>query len=991
MLIVVSVLTVVAIMGVSFVFSMHLETQAARQFLEATKARYVAEAGVAVARAALEEDKLGSRTDDLSESWATHWRGSDVDVDGDETADGAWHLLYDDQQQLSGRYGVLVRDEAGKVNLNTALADPDSLGVDAPNLTTLFEQLGINGAAGVATAIEQYRYGPDGRPGVALVDDDRDGAVDEADEYQVRALRGDDRRFENLEEIVQVATIDAPTLKRLSDVATVYSWDSNLTLLGTPRLNLNTASADELLSVLLATGAENPWQMAATMADYIDPDLSISKLSKRAARYDLTDQGPLGDWTWHVGTPGYYATEVAGGEPLTWSVTVPGGTFYVLMHGVPGTPVGDVEFAGQSKPSMASGETFGTLELSGTVSLHVTCPTGGSACAIGGVELVPTDPTTPGFSTTVVRGVEAIRFHELMIDPKITLGVGEATFDPQISGWTCPSGSGSCSNSGSGQARWSWTNASLKPGQYYVKVYGTQAGQTVGEVRIGTTSQLLTHGDRYPATVTVGSDKKITLTIGKTASEGTYYFKEVVLTLEPDAEYAEFINLSDEPITMSGWVIEGEAARGRQARVPEGSIIPAHGLLVAAVDADDTQAGLAGNGIDVRTAWEIPEEATVVQLTFPDGDMSPDTDWLSTTLPPGAKATLTLRNGEYVVDEVEYRLPLPTVAPFQSIEKGDPTVIEDADNDGIDDGWYPSLKLYTPGALNDNEALRELKGLQEVVHDPTKEITIVNRPLHSVGELAGLPSGIAWSVVSTSDLAKLADRLTVEGLRLETEGHLLSGSGWQEMSDGFQTSNTGAVVILQWLSVPKGNYRLSLYGWPGEQMSVRWQLEDGAMGEWTPALTTDPQGRLTVGQVAAGGVTALPNTFTLEVRCDSTGGVCHAMHIMLDPNLILSGMINVNTASLEVLRALPGMTDAMAQRIISGRPYGDQDRKARGIGDLLIGSTLGETEEDKLANFRRLAHLITVRSNMFQILSVGEAMDRQTAVASKRIQAVVER
>lgn len=980
-------------MGVSFVFSMHLETQASRQFSASTQARYAAEAGVSHAWALLDEDRLGSRVDDLIESWVTQMAGSETDVDDSGAANARWWLLMNNASQRVGRYAVLIKDETSKVNLNTALADPQAAGVDAVNLTTLLTQLGVPQAANAAQAIERYRYGPNERPGVALVDDDRDGVVDEPDEYQPLALRGDDRRFESLEELLSLGVLEGDWLKRLAAVATVYSWDPNLTLAGQPRVNLNTATAEELLNVLLETGVENPWQLAANMADYADSDLAFSKLSKVAASYDITSHGDLGDWHWQDAPQGHYETTVASGQSLSWQVAVPTGTFRVLVHGITGLKVGDVDIEGQSRHSMNAGESFGVLALGGTVTVRVTHrEAAGTTCAFRGLELVPTE-TGSGLPAVVVRGIEAVRFNEVMVNPVITLPVTEAVFDPQTSGWACPVNASSCSNSGTGQARWSWTSPFVQPGHYYVRVFGAQAGQTVGEVHVDGQSALLVQGQRHPSTMTVGSDRKISLTIGKTPADGTYYFQEVELSVKPDAEYVELINLSGQDIDVSGWTIEGEATRGRQARMPAGSVIKAHGLLVAAVDADDRQAGLSNNDIDVRTAWEVPADIEVVQLEFPGGELNPDADWLSVTLPANTNAQLMLRaSDDAVVDEVEYRLPLVTTAPFQSLEKGDPSVVVDADKDGLDDGWYPALELYTPGTPNDNEGLRELQGLQQIVHDPSKELTVLNRPLRSIGELAGLPSGQAWHVVSTDDLAKVVDQLTVEGLRLETEGRLIDGqTEWHETAEGYETSREGAIGTWQWRDVPDGQYRLSLYGWSGEQLSVRWQAADGTYNEWIPTRSTDEQGRILVGQITVGLGASESNTCTLQVRCDSPGGVCHVNHIWLDPQLTRVGPININTAPREVLLTLPGMTDLLAQRLIAGRPYGDQEHKTRGIGDLLLGSVLGEAESDRLERFRQLGHLITVRSEVFQIMSVGEALEREKPVASKRVQTILQR
>ena len=111
----------------------------------------------------------------------------------------------------------------------------------------------------------------------------------------------------------------------------------------------------------------------------------------------------------------------------------------------------------------------------------------------------------------------------------------------------------------------------------------------------------------------------------------------------------------------------------------------------------------------------------------------------------------------------------------------------------------------------------------------------------------------------------------------------------------------------------------------------------------------------------------------------------------LDPLLFRVGPVNVNTAPLEVLRALPGVTDAVASRLIAGRPYGNQDEGGRGVGDLLMGDVLGATEEDKLAVFRQLGHLVTTRSDMFQITGLGQALDGGHVTGAQRVRSVIQR
>ncbi|MBI4003897.1 MAG: general secretion pathway protein GspK, partial [Candidatus Omnitrophica bacterium] len=817
-------------------------------------------------------------------------------------------------------------------------------------------------------------------------------------EYQPLALRHDDRLIESLEDLVTIAGLDAQAVSRLARVATTYSWDLNVSVRGQARVNVNTATADELLAVLLEAGVEDPWQAAVNIADFVDPDLELSRVSKSTTQLTLTDQGTLGTWRWAAD---HYESTEPGGTALSWQPTVATGEFQILARGVAGSPIGDLTIAGVFKPSVEAGESLGTFTLDAATPLAVTVTNQeppGTTCMFRGLELIPRDVS----GGTGIRGIEAVRINELMVEPTKTLAASTATFSPGSSDWACPAGTGVCSCSGVGEGRWTWSVDGLVPGWYHVRVLGSSAGQTVGAVDVGGSAQpVLAHGEHHPDTALVVSDGpnrgKFSLTIGKTASSGTYYLKEVVLGRQPDGEYLELVNLSDRPIDVSGWVIEGDATGGRQAVFPEQTVIDAHGLLVAVVDLDDAQMGLGGNHLDARTSWEISDDTPAVQLEFPNGPPSPEDDWLKVTLPAGQSAQVALltSSGD-VVDEVEYLLPLATTADFQSLEKGDPSVIVDQDTDGLDDGWYPSESLYTPGQPNDNEGLKEGEELEAVVHDPIREIAVRNRPLEGIGELAGVGSGTAWQPFSSAELAKIVDRLTVEGVRLEAEGRLMQGeSAWAEDADGFYVhtdpAQADATGVWQWTAIPDGTYRLSVYGWPDEQLSVRWQLADGTATDWSPGLSTDAQGRLVIGEVTIGGGGTPANTLAVEATCASTNGICHLDYVRLDPSLIRVGPVNVNTAPLEVLRALPGMTDQLASRIIAGRPYGDRDEKGRGIGDLLAGDVLGATEEDVLENFRRLAHVLTTRSDMFQILSVGQAIDGDRVDATQRIQTVIQR
>jgi DNA uptake protein ComE-like DNA-binding protein len=91
----------------------------------------------------------------------------------------------------------------------------------------------------------------------------------------------------------------------------------------------------------------------------------------------------------------------------------------------------------------------------------------------------------------------------------------------------------------------------------------------------------------------------------------------------------------------------------------------------------------------------------------------------------------------------------------------------------------------------------------------------------------------------------------------------------------------------------------------------------------------------------------------------------------------LSGAININTASLDVLACLPGMSRELAQAVISHRQSAGFFANA---GELL--KVPGLTRDI----FKQIAPLVTARSETFRILSEGKI---SSTGARQRIQAIV--
>jgi competence ComEA-like helix-hairpin-helix protein len=99
--------------------------------------------------------------------------------------------------------------------------------------------------------------------------------------------------------------------------------------------------------------------------------------------------------------------------------------------------------------------------------------------------------------------------------------------------------------------------------------------------------------------------------------------------------------------------------------------------------------------------------------------------------------------------------------------------------------------------------------------------------------------------------------------------------------------------------------------------------------------------------------------------------------VTTDTGQSLAGAININTASLEVLACLPGVTREIAQAVISLR---QSNGFFANTGELL--KVPGLTRDI----FKQIAPLVTARSETFRILSEGRI---NSTGARQRIQAII--
>ena len=101
------------------------------------------------------------------------------------------------------------------------------------------------------------------------------------------------------------------------------------------------------------------------------------------------------------------------------------------------------------------------------------------------------------------------------------------------------------------------------------------------------------------------------------------------------------------------------------------------------------------------------------------------------------------------------------------------------------------------------------------------------------------------------------------------------------------------------------------------------------------------------------------------------------------------GRININTATETVLQALPGIDASEATAIAANVPYEK------------IGELLDNPPNISADDFAKIANLITVRSDIFEVIIQAERIidknkdsdfdPEDRVVASKRIRAIVDR
>jgi len=1027
LILVVSVLAVAGIMAVSFAFTMRLELKAASNYLESTRASYLSQAGINYAQQILKEDER--EIDSFDDKWHTIFTGSDVDNDGDGQPDSRWINVQNEEGDTIGRYAVLVRDEASFIDINLAYKHNHSpLKITegwAPyelDLGAFINSLGLKDPEKIYDDIISFRYGPDGQPGDMGVDDnqnqrilDSDGidnnangiideageGIDEPMEYGPFNLKGDDRAFETPFEISKIKTISKHELQKLYPYITTYSVDRNTDVEGRFKSNINSMDAHDLMVLLEDAGVRDPFQKAVNIIDACDADFSQSVIPKLYNRLSAINRGDMGDWIWKGNC---YQSDVKDGEffTMTW-MNLPEGEYYIGVFGVKDELVGDVTVNNMTQGSVKHGEVLriGAVSFDNKILNLSVKNSSGSVCYFSYIELYPR-LGQENFSSSEIRGVEGIRINEIMVRPIIS----RSAFSGQAPGGDWEWGNGLYQNNEpnggkSGEGEWTWKD--IPDGKYYVRLFAGVSDQEIGDVEIGgSRSKAVMDAELFGGGKVIAvSGGKLTIRIQNNRETGPVYFKSIELGHGPDGEYVELINLTSKEVNLSGWTLEGPSKEGWPATIPLGTTVGPHEHLALCVDKDDAQSGINSNGISFVSIWGKEKSAALhfLRAITPNSDLLSDSSFIGGNI-------ITLKDSMgHIVDKQEYFTG--GVPENKSIEKSDPSYVMDSNNNGIPDNWYASTakKGGTPGLPNDNDGMREKIG-EEIIEHYDTEVNVKGSNFSSIGEIAFVSIGTEpWKVIPAEDVAKIADRLTVSGIRLEAENNILKDpeGNWKTVqraapfTDWCESGKKDSIGAWKWEAkdgLKNGYYKLKIFGEEGEAIALSLHLADDTWTAFTPGLTPGPDKGVTFGsiEIGTGSAGSTPkDKLEIKVKNSSDTGAAHFDFIRLDPENNFYGRINVNTAPPIVLSALPGIDEAIANNIINNRVYGNKNGLKLGIGDMIATSALGSSDTDKKNRFKQISNLVTIHSDCYRIIVTGQAMEKGKVTAEKKTWVVFER
>ncbi len=433
------------------------------------------------------------------------------------------------------------------------------------------------------------------------------------------------------------------------------------------------------------------------------------------------------------------------------------------------------------------------------------------------------------------------------------------------------------------------------------------------------------------------------------------------------AEFVELINIGEDAVDVSGWVIEVDGDR-RDIPLTAGEIDSGDYLVLTNdLELFEASYGTGLNAFQIDGWNRYPAGVEFEDATnFNNGDVdlllyidyTPPDEYLLADIAVHGSGTENV----FGADVANTSRPGPSGGIGISREKNDPAVRGDW-QDNLDSG-------ASPGDHNsrlDQDAENILDGLYGGTHPPL----VANRPFASVAAVMSIPamdyagvrsgdSARPWEAISDGTFSSIASRCSAYYIRLDAERAEVAPAG----IDG----------IWEWQDIrldPGIEYDLYIYGLysgtAGDDLTVIIEEEDPDTG-----IVSDREFDVRYEQSDGAYVTRIDGRHidnddgSLRLELQRIEPVVVFDYLMLVPDGV-PGKININTAEGEVLMGLPGITGPLANAIINNRPYGNTGELLRAFPD-----------PDSAELFAPVANLVTVAllgpggpSDTYRIISTG--------------------
>jgi len=957
LILVVSIMAVLASIAAAFSYSMIMDQRAAANYMNGVKANYIAKAGIQHAIGVLKLDG------DISNAGYCNYEGYDwygddwgydstlfganfadadscVDNDGNTEShnlsgpagsDSRWIYMTDSQGRLVGRYAVLVLDESGKVNINTAgVSSQQNEGwtTGEINLADVCSVVGVP-----VPSILSARYGTDGYPGVhtgGILDDDNadsvvlnndgidndgddftdegDEGVDDSAEFYIDRPYTDpvsglsaDTPFVTIGEVVSLAGMSGNNYKKLSPYITAWSSDKNLIGIGYTedsglwRLNINAVSdAVELYSTL------------RDACEYWEPSTTYSTEELAQMAVNIIDYRDFNHGSTRI------KVENKDGKVIT-------------RYGVEGIRINEI----MVRPVFRK-------DAPGTIECKDAGWTGSSTW------------TSADFCDSGIWSWTGIPIGTYKVH---VYGLGKVDYLIHPDDGT-----------------WSDTH-------FNVWLSDTSTNDTV---------VILNEGG--------GTGTFMINIISKAmAGESPASWYRVDLSQSPDCEYVEIVNISPNPINIENWRLE--FPNGQVGIIPSGTTISKGAYAVLAIDKDDcNHDGISVEGTwfggapnsnvhqlvfyehsTADSAFDDILSDTVLQdspLRLYDGPIEPTIDQITGIASPAG----------HIVDQVLYNTTLvhDINCDFLSLERDDPSYMGDEwlNDSGIFDSWLicTDSDRGTPTEMNS-------KAFDDGKTSGDFKDNVKNSPFANIGEIADVSDTPAWTNIGDckNKIRNIADRITVSGRRLDAEFADHTNANWgssKAISANEKKRKFGGKTIvdeLYWFEATGSagstedtwtwyttrdrfeadTYIMYVYGREGGVMKVR-------VGNDSALITPSADYGARFGQVVVS-----DTTLSVAIMDKSTQDSTYFDYVLLTPASKTYGRLNINTAGRTVLQALKDIDSTLADAIIGDTPLSS-------IGELVWkGGAAGALT---VSQFKPISNLVTTKSNVFKIICTGQSI-----------------